>query len=170
MRAGIALGSNLGNRLDHLQSARADLARLATAGSTVLSSPVYETPPVDCPPGSPAFLNAVVELDWDGGPASLLEHTQGIEFRHGRRRRGGETNAPRTLDLDILYAGDSRIDTPGLSLPHPRIASRRFVLQPLADLRPALRLPGFSVTIRRLLTILESGSPEDGPRLVARVW
>ncbi|WP_193213962.1 2-amino-4-hydroxy-6-hydroxymethyldihydropteridine diphosphokinase [Luteolibacter marinus] len=156
-KVGIALGSNLGNRLRHLQDARDLLRKIATPGS-LIQAPVYQTAPVACPPHSPDFYNTVVELDYPGTPHELLDATQAIEFHLGRQKVS-EVNAPRVIDLDLLYFGDERIDGDILDLPHPRLTSRRFVLQPLADLRPDLILPGDQVSIAEHLMHLDSSEP-----------
>ena len=150
MHCGIALGSNLGDRLAHLEAARQALARLHTGPEAPLISPVYETEPVDCAPGTAAYLNAVMEIEYNGEPLALFHALQEIERNQGRPPNHGR-NTPRTLDLDLLYAGDCTLDTPALTLPHPRITSRRFVLQPLADLHPGLVLPGLNKNVTQLL-------------------
>jgi 2-amino-4-hydroxy-6-hydroxymethyldihydropteridine diphosphokinase len=135
-RVGISLGSNLGDRLANLRSAVAHLAPVRSSGHLLLS-PVYETEPVDCPPGSGAFLNAVIEIESHLPPLDLLAFTQTIERAMGRPEIR-ETNAPRTLDLDLLYYDDVRLTAPGLELPHPRMFQRAFVVLPLAAIRPDL--------------------------------
>jgi 2-amino-4-hydroxy-6-hydroxymethyldihydropteridine diphosphokinase len=154
VECGIALGSNTGDRLAHL---RAALEELRAADPHLEVSPVYETAPVDCPAGSGAFLNAVAIVRWSGTPEALLEWLRGIESRLGRPRERAK-NSPRSIDLDILYAGDAMLRTPELILPHPRLHERRFVLQPLCDLRPALLLPGMSGTVAELLAALPPGA------------
>jgi 2-amino-4-hydroxy-6-hydroxymethyldihydropteridine diphosphokinase len=155
MECGIALGSNAGDRFASLRAAVAALRR-QDPGLEV--SPVYETEPVDCPEGSGRFLNAVAILRWEKSPPALLEFLRGIESDLGRPPLRSQ-NAPRTIDLDILYAGDTVCDHGGLTLPHPRLHLRWFVLAPLADLRADLRLPGFSRSVRELLEAV----PADGP-------
>lgn len=127
----IALGSNLGDRWETL---RAAVRRLrAEPGLRVIdSSQFYETAPLNCPPGSGAFLNAVVAVETDRSPEDLLQLLLSIERQFGRIRI--EPNAPRTLDLDLILYGDHVVNTPGLVLPHPRMHERDFVLAPLADL------------------------------------
>ena len=155
MRSGIALGSNIEPRLLFLQSARRELFGLHRGTSPVLCSKVYETSPVDCPPNSPPFLNAVLELSTEFEPEDLLQKIKSIEHVLGRPP-SGERNAPRVIDIDLLYCENVAIATPNLELPHPRIAFRRFVLQPLADIRPHLRLPNVSETVQELLADLKS--------------
>lgn len=152
LECGIALGSNAGDREAHL---RAALDAMQAADPHLEVSPVYETEPVDCPEGSRTFLNAVAILRWGGTPETLLKWLRGIECELGRPR-AREKNSPRTIDLDILYAGDAVLRTEELTLPHPRLHERRFVLQPLCDLRPALQLPGMSGTVAELLAALPS--------------
>jgi 2-amino-4-hydroxy-6-hydroxymethyldihydropteridine diphosphokinase len=161
----VALGSNLGNRLKNLQSARDLLRNVAVAG-TFRQAPVYQTEPVACPDGSPDFYNTVVTFDYAGSAHDLLDATQAIEFRLGRT--AAERNAPRVIDVDILYFGDLRIDGEILDLPHPRLTSRRFVLQPLADLQPGLVLPGDQVSIAEHLRHLDSEEPPLA--LVQAAW
>ena len=157
-RIGIALGSNLGDRLANLESARKALREIATPGAPFLQAANYQTEPLLCPPGSPFFYNSVVEIDYEGDAFALLELTQAIEKKLGRVGVH-ERNAPRVIDVDLLYFGNQIVDTESLILPHPRIAERRFVLQPLADIRPELILPGRTMSIRELLDSLESDEP-----------
>ena len=166
-RVGVALGSNLGNRLRNLQDARAMLRTLAAAHSDFMQAPVYQAEPVDCPPGSPDFYNTVVEFGCLLDPHELLERTRGIEFHLGRRV-AAERNAPRVIDLDILYVGDVELENDILLLPHPKLTERRFVLQPLADIRPDLVLPGDAATIREHLRHLDRDEPLV--RLVQSSW
>lgn len=146
MRAGISLGSNLGDRAVHLYSAVGSLRELSAPGSEVLVSSFHETEPVDCPPESPAFLNAAVEIEWLQSPSALLHALQSIEISHGRPPIR-ELNSPRPLDLDLLYCGALQVNNAELTLPHPRIGRRRFVLEPLAEIRAELILPGFRKSI-----------------------
>lgn len=157
-RVGIALGSNLGDRLAHLAAAREALREIAVPGEPFLSESTYQTEPLLCPPGSPFFYNSVVEIAFDGDPFELLELTQSIEQRLGRTGTP-ERNAPRIIDVDLLYFGDRIIDTESLVLPHPRLSERRFVLQPLAEIRPDLILPGQTQNIAALLDQLDSDEP-----------
>jgi 2-amino-4-hydroxy-6-hydroxymethyldihydropteridine diphosphokinase len=157
-RIGIALGSNLGSRLRNLQRARDLLAGIATPGEPVLLAPIYQTEPVHCPSGSPDFLNTVVEISWEGLPTTLLDLTQAIEFKLGRLPTS-EPNAPRVIDVDLLYFGDQTLDAGLLVLPHPRITGRRFVLQPLADIRPDLILAGHQATIADHLRHIDTAEP-----------
>lgn len=166
-RTGIALGSNLGDRLGHLRAARDLLRALSPCPASLRQAPVYQTTPVHCPHGSPDFLNTVIELDLDASPQEILRQTREIERQLGRQPASGR-HAPRTIDIDLLYAGDAVCATPGLVLPHPRLAERRFVLQPLADIRPELVLPGTVTTIATLLANLRTDEPP--PRPLAEEW
>ena len=154
MRTAVALGSNLGNRLDHLRAARRAILGLANVKPPIPSSGVYETEPVGCEPGAEKFLNAVVELDYEGDPARLLEQLIQIEEALGRKRDHPQ-NVSRTIDLDLLYCGDQQINDERLQLPHPRLHMREFVLRPLADIRPDLMLASQKKTIRELLAEVE---------------
>lgn len=154
-RAGIALGSNLGDRMSNLRAALHALRQIASPGEPFLTAPVYQTEPRLCPPGSPDFLNTVVEIGFDGNPLELLALTRAIEKQLGRTR-GAERNTPRTIDIDLLYLGEEFLEDAELTLPHPRIGERRFVLQPLADIRADLVLPGESRNVAELLQGLES--------------
>lgn len=158
VRTAIALGSNLGDRLAHLQSARDRLRRLAVEDEDFLQAAIYQTAPVACPDDSPDFLNTVVEICFEGSAMELLELTQQIEADLGRVR-DGTPNAPRTIDVDILYFGDQAVALPKLELPHPRLAERRFVLEPLAEISPELHLPGFTQSIASLLEDLPAKNP-----------
>jgi len=139
-RAVVALGSNLGDRAAHLRRALRALAQ--TPGLRVLRvSRIYETAPIGAGGGPPQsdYLNAVVELQSALPPRLLLARLQQIERTAGRRRTW--RNAPRTLDLDLLFHGAAPRGDPDLALPHPRLHLRGFVLAPLAEIKPALRHP-----------------------------
>jgi 2-amino-4-hydroxy-6-hydroxymethyldihydropteridine diphosphokinase len=150
MRIGIALGSNLGDRLANLRAARGAIVDLSVDKSSVLASRVYETEPVDCEAGAATFLNAVVEIEYDGCPTELLGKMIRVEESLGRKRDHAR-NVSRKIDIDLLYADELVINNERLQLPHPRLHLRRFVLQPLADIRSDLVLPGQSKTISELL-------------------
>ena len=124
----IALGSNLGNRLYNLRAAVDALKRFV---SIVRISRIRETAPVDAPAGSPPFLNMAVSGYTSLTPEGLLEALQSIEKRLGRRR--GIRNAPRTIDLDLIFHSANRRRTRTLTLPHPRYRDREFVMEPLRD-------------------------------------
>ncbi len=153
MRAGIAIGSNLGDRLAHLAATRSDIARLPGVSGPLILSPIYETEPVGSGEQSGAYLNAVMEVEFHGQPIDLLESLQRIEAEHGRPSKRPR-NAPRTLDLDILYIGNLTLSNDEVVIPHPRLHQRRFVLAPLADIRPELILPGQQRCVAELLACL----------------
>jgi 2-amino-4-hydroxy-6-hydroxymethyldihydropteridine diphosphokinase len=149
----IALGSNVGDRAAMLVRAVAEMNR---AGLRVLrQSPVYETEPVGGPPQD-WFLNAVVEVETDLAPRQVLSILQGIEQTMGRQRT--IACGPRTLDLDILLDGQTVIRNGELEVPHPRLAQRRFVLQPLVELASGLMHPVLRRTVAELLAELRDGS------------
>jgi 2-amino-4-hydroxy-6-hydroxymethyldihydropteridine diphosphokinase len=156
MRYGIALGSNLGDRLGNLRRGVQEMLVRIEDCALLATASVYETEPVDCPPDSPGFYNTVIEIECTRPPHAVQRVLQSIEQALGRPEQQ-ERNAPRTLDLDILYADDMRIDDDVLTLPHPRLHLRRFVLQPLSDIRPGLMLPGQEQSIADLLAAL----PDD---------
>jgi 2-amino-4-hydroxy-6-hydroxymethyldihydropteridine diphosphokinase len=140
MRAFVGLGSNLGDREATLRGAVEALA--AEPGIAVVAiSALRETDPVGLTE-QPRFLNGVVELETALPARELLERLLAVERRFGRVREGIPPQGPRTLDLDLLLYGDAVIDEPGLRVPHPRLHERRFVLEPLAGLAPALVVPG----------------------------
>jgi 2-amino-4-hydroxy-6-hydroxymethyldihydropteridine diphosphokinase len=132
-RAFIGLGSNLGDRRAYL---RAAVDQLESAGDVVAVSPLYETEPVGGPPGQQNYLNLVVELQTADPPRTLLERCGALEASAHRQR--AERWGPRTLDADLLWVEGERVDDPDLTVPHPRMWERRFVLAPLADLAPDL--------------------------------
>jgi 2-amino-4-hydroxy-6-hydroxymethyldihydropteridine diphosphokinase len=150
MRIGVALGSNLGDRLANLRAARKAIADLTGAKGSVLESPVYETEPVGCEPGAGKFLNAVLEIEYNGDPTDLLQKLIRIEESLGRDRNHAR-NVSRKIDIDLLYASELNVENEQLQLPHPRLHLRKFVLQPLADFRPELLLPNQTKTVRELL-------------------
>ena len=136
-QAYIGLGANLGVPRAALREAIEALAALPDTSLRAASS-FYRTAPVDAV--GPDFLNAVVQLDTRLAPHALLAALQRIEQTHGRERP--YRNAPRTLDLDLLLYGGQVIDTPTLTVPHPRLHERAFVLLPLAEIAPLLNVPG----------------------------
>jgi 2-amino-4-hydroxy-6-hydroxymethyldihydropteridine diphosphokinase len=166
LKTGIALGSNLGNRLAQMAAARDFVMAMHEGGQAPLCSGLYETDPVDCAPGTEPFLNAVVEIDTSLAPAACLAKLRNYEQSAGRAEFR-ERNGPRAIDLDLLYMDDARSDTPTLQLPHPRMTERRFVLQPLADIRPDLVLTAEPGTIAALLARLPAA---PAVRLVANPW
>ena len=137
-RCVIALGSNLGERLNSLQGAVNSLADTPDVWVTSVS-PVYETAPVDAPEGSKDFLNAIVLVDTTLSARTLLERALALEDAFGRERTG-EYGAPRTLDVDLIVVGDRRAHDEDLVLPHPKAHDRAFVLAPWLDLEPDAEL------------------------------
>jgi 2-amino-4-hydroxy-6-hydroxymethyldihydropteridine diphosphokinase len=162
----IALGSNLGDRVENLRRAVAAICQLRDT-HLIAAAPLYQTDPVDCPPGSEPFYNSVIEICTALPLVQLLKLLRGIESRLGRPHQHPH-NAPRTIDLDILCSGELILNTPELIIPHPRMTRRAFVLQPLADLHPGLILPGQENTVCSLLETLET---DESPLiLVASEW
>jgi 2-amino-4-hydroxy-6-hydroxymethyldihydropteridine diphosphokinase len=153
MRVGVALGSNLGDRLAKLRAARKAIVDLAGIEPPILFSSIYETEPVDCESNASKFFNAVLEFDYAGDPQSLLRNLKAIESSLGRSEDHAR-NISRSIDIDLLYAADMKIDDERLHLPHPRMNSRRFVLTPLAEIRPDLILPNQTKTVGQLLANL----------------
>lgn len=162
-RVYVAMGSNLGDRQKRLEAAHAALDALPRTRCLRLS-PVYETAAVGGPAGQRDYLNAVAELETSLAARDLLERLQRIEQEAGRepvdqRVRWG----PRVLDLDLLLYDDAIIREKGLSVPHPRMHERWFVLKPLTDLAPNLVHPVLGRTIRDLLEQLEQSTPGQEP-------
>lgn len=151
MDVGLSLGSCLGDRLALLRQAKTAIAALDDV-EIVAVSPIYETEPVGVKPeyAQLPYLNAVVIIETSRDLEALRQDLAGIESAAGRVR-GEDKFAPRTLDIDILYAGSEKLATATLAVPHPRWAHRRFVVQPLADVRPDLVLPGSEVTVAQRL-------------------
>ena len=149
MKVGLAMGSNLGDRRQHLQQAKNYLLSLSPE-QWHQASPLYETEPVGCPPNSPKFLNAVLEIEFTGAPKTLLKKTQAYENTHGRDRNLPK-NAARTIDIDLLYFGEMEVVERELIIPHPGLTTRRFVLLPLSTIRPEMIVKGTGKTVRMLL-------------------
>ncbi len=156
-RVFIALGSNVGDPAQNVGRAMERLQGLSD--QPLLKSGLWQTAPVDCPPGSPLFTNAVVGLVPRAGetPESLLTKLQALEKEFGRRPKQ-VLNEPRPLDLDLIAFGQETRAGGKLTLPHPRAQQRRFVLQPLAEIAPDLVLPGQAKTVAQLLTELPPDS------------
>lgn len=146
----VALGSNIGDSREIILGAMGRLEEFSS--QPILKSSLWQTAPVDCPPGSPPFVNAAVGLKPrpDEMPESLLKKLQHLEKEFGRQPKT-VLNEPRPLDLDLITFGNITRSTPQLILPHPRAHQRRFVLQPLSEIAPDLVLPGQSKTVLQLL-------------------
>jgi 2-amino-4-hydroxy-6-hydroxymethyldihydropteridine diphosphokinase len=157
MRVGIALGSNIGARLANFQAARKAIVDLAGVTGPILSSSIYETEPVDCEPGAEKFFNAVLDIPYEGDPRNLLMELKNIERSLGRPA-DHPRNVSRQIDIDLLYAGDRKIDNEHLHIPHPRMHLRRFVLEPLAEIRPDLLLPNQTQTVAQLIENLRDSA------------
>lgn len=167
MEIGFSLGSNLGGRMGYLRQARERL--IEVPGTKLLdSAPLYETAPVGVRPehADKFYLNTIVVVESVLGVQDWLPIIGRIETELGRVRTE-DRNAPRTVDVDIIYADDHIIDSGGLEVPHPRWSERRFVVQPLADIRPELVIPGDHKTVRE---ILETLPPDEEVRFFAGTW
>jgi 2-amino-4-hydroxy-6-hydroxymethyldihydropteridine diphosphokinase len=151
----VALGSNLGDSRQIILEAMARLQVFSDA--PVLRSSLWQTSPVDCPPDSPKFVNAVAGLipRADETPESLLKKLRGLEVESGRGPKK-VLNEPRPLDLDLIAFGSEIRNSPELTLPHPRAYERRFVLQPLSEIAPELILPGQGRSVGEQLAELRS--------------
>ena len=147
----LSLGSNVGDRTANLNAA---IERLRTLGEVEKVSSFYETEPVEFV-NQPWFLNCAVMLDTEKMPKQLLAGILDVEQQMGRRR--AQKKGPRAIDIDILLFGNSIIDTKGLTVPHPAMHERRFVLEPLAEIAPDARHPVFKRTIRELRDALPPG-------------
>lgn len=156
-RAAIALGSNLGDRPGNLQKARDRIRALDGVTLPIAQSAVYRTSPVNCEKDAADFYNAVIEIGFEKSADELFAALQEIERALGREQNH-ERNVSRTIDLDLLYFGSETRTEGALQLPHPRLTTRKFVLQPLCDIAPDLRLPGQTKNVGELLAEL----PEQG--------
>lgn len=168
MEIGFSLGSNLYNRKRLLMQAK-NLLLSAPRTRFVDQSPIYETTPVDVKPEyqDMAYLNSVVIVDSDLPLESWLSYIGKIENMLGRERNEADRNAPRPIDIDIIYAGSQIIDSGGLEVPHPRWAERRFVVQPLNDVRPGMVLPEAKKPVS---DILRSLPPDNGLSVFDDRW
>ena len=158
----IALGSNLGDSRATVLAAMEALDRLSAL--PLRRSSLWESAPVDCPPGSPRFVNAAVALEPAAGETSesLLKKLQALERKFGRRPKK-VLNEPRRLDLDLIAFGREVRSTRALTLPHPRAHLRRFVLAPLNEVAPDFILPGQTRPIRALLRATRGGAAAHPP-------
>jgi 2-amino-4-hydroxy-6-hydroxymethyldihydropteridine diphosphokinase len=147
----LSLGSNLGNREQNLQQA---IRRAKASGRIVAVSSFYETEPVEFT-DQPCFLNCVIALETTADPAQLMRELLRIENEMGRKRT--VKKGPRSIDIDILLFGDAVVNTPELTIPHPEMTRRRFVLEPLAEIAPELLHPVSQKTVTRLLAELAPG-------------
>lgn len=145
-KAYLLTGGNEGDRFLHMQEARANIELIC--GQLLQVSSLYETEPWGNT-DQPDFLNQVILIDTKLSPEELLRAILSIEKKGGRKRT--VKNAPRTIDIDILFYNDLILEKPGLSIPHPRIADRRFVLEPLNEISPEFIHPVIGKTIHRLL-------------------
>lgn len=162
----LSLGSNLGDRESHLREAVAGIAKLGRVSKV---SSIYETEPREFT-DQPWFLNCCVEMAAEGPPAELLRGLLAIERSRGRRRSDGPAKGPRTVDADILLFGREVISTPALTLPHPGMHERRFVLEPLCEIAPDAFHPVFMRSARDLLAALPAASGEVCRFSPAGVW
>ena len=147
----LSLGSNLGERRHNLSEA---IRRLDSIGRVLAVSSFYETEPVELT-DQPSFLNCVVALEAEIEPEQLMRALLHLEQEMGRKRI--EKKGPRSIDIDILLFGDTVIDTPELTVPHPAMAKRRFVLKPLAEIAPDVQIPTSKKTVREALAELPEG-------------
>jgi 2-amino-4-hydroxy-6-hydroxymethyldihydropteridine diphosphokinase len=160
VRAYVGVGANLGDREETILAA-IDLLAVQPGVDVVGVSALRETEPWG-PVEQPPYLNGAVALETDLDPRDLLDVLLDVERRFGRNRAMEVRWGPRTLDLDLLLHGDLVLDEPGLALPHPRLHERRFVLEPLADLGPALVVPGRGTVAELLASLDARPAPPDG--------
>ena len=160
MRAGIGLGSNLGDRLGNIVSALKAIESLSSDPTSDRISSIYETSPVDCADDAPNFFNAAMEIEITQSPLELLRQLQALEEGAGRPASRSK-NSPRSLDLDLLYVGDLTLNERDLILPHPFIYKRQFVLFPLSEISPHRILPGHTISIKEALNAIKSDKSQN---------
>ncbi|NLX26591.1 MAG: 2-amino-4-hydroxy-6-hydroxymethyldihydropteridine diphosphokinase [Lentisphaerae bacterium] len=168
MEIGFSLGSNLYNRKRLLMQAK-NLLLSAPRTRFVDQSPIYETTPVDVKPEyqDMAYLNSILIVESQLPLESWRSYIEKIETMLGRDRNDEDRNAPRPIDIDIIYAGEQIVDSGGLVVPHPRWAQRRFVVQPLNDVRPEMVLPEAQKPVREILDTLP---PDEGLCVFENQW
>jgi len=147
----LSLGSNLGDRSENLHQA---IDKLGELGKVAAVSSFYDTEPVELT-SQPWFLNCAAKLDTEKMPRQLMAAILGIEQEMGRQRK--QKKGPRTIDIDILLFGSSIIDIPSITVPHPKLHQRRFVLEPLAEIAPEVRHPILKRTVREMRDALPAG-------------
>jgi 2-amino-4-hydroxy-6-hydroxymethyldihydropteridine diphosphokinase len=147
----LSLGSNLGDRAANLREA---IQKLSGMGNVVATSSLYETEPIELT-AQPWFLNCAVKLDTEKMPRQLISAILSLEQSMGRQRK--QKKGPRIIDIDILLFGSSVIEIPSLTVPHPKLHERRFVLEPLAEIAPDARHPVFKRSMRELRDALPPG-------------
>jgi len=168
IEAAFSVGSNVGDREAHLKAAREAIAGIPGVSLRACGG-LYETQPVGCPDEfrDQLYLNSVLVVGTELEVHKLFAKTQEIELALGRKRFF-RRNLPRTVDIDLIYYDGQTVRSGGLVVPHPRWSQRRFVLQPLCDVRPGAVLPGHDRAVRELLAALPEG--EQPVRLVAKIW
>ena len=148
----LSLGSNVGDRQSNLGEA---IRRLGEIGTVKTASALYETEPVEVRTSQPWFLNCAVGIETELSPVDFLNRMLAVEQAMGRMRK--EPKGPRTIDIDIVLFGDAVLDTPDLTVPHPAMQYRRFVLEPLVEIASEAKHPVLKRTVRELLAALPQG-------------